>query len=85
MDDLSRWLDLVADMQCPFVKLNTEKLKFGNGGNSIEIFEKALNVLELHEEEIRRQKQKIQLLLSDYLMNKYQHEKTQKNRFIINK
>ena len=76
MKTLSEWLDLVADMDCPFIQYSMEELELGFSEKSLDVLERILDVLELHEEEIRRHRQKIQLILSEYLMKKYHYDKT---------
>lgn len=76
MRPVSEWLEVITEMECPFIQFSVEEYDLGLGENSLEILERALNILELHEEEIRRHKQKIQLLLSEHLMKKYRHKKT---------
>jgi len=77
MRSVSEWIEVIAEMDCPFIQFSVEEYDVGVSENSLEILERALNVLELHEEEIRRQKQKIQLILSEYLRKKYRQKKTQ--------
>ena len=76
MKSVNEWVDIVAEMECPFIEFSVEGYDLGLDENSLEILEKALNILELHEEEIRRHKQKIQLVMSEYLMRKYRRKKT---------
>ena len=70
-------VDVVLKLQRPFLQSSFKALEYESSENSVKMLENIVNVLELHEEEIRRHKQKIQLILSEYLMRKYRHKKTQ--------
>ena len=53
----SEWLEVFAKMECPFIQSSIEEIDLGVSENSSEILERAINVLGLHEDEIRRHKQ----------------------------
>lgn len=76
MKPLSEWLDIIQDLDCPFIQYNFDELELDE--KDLYMIERILDVLELHEKEIRRHRQKIQLLLSEYLMKKYQYKKIRK-------
>jgi hypothetical protein len=76
MKTLSEWLNLVTNMKCPYIQQNFDEIQLGFKDKNLSEIIQILDALELHEEEIRRHKQKIQLVLSEYLMKKYRYEKT---------
>jgi len=51
MRTVSEWIDVVSELECLFIEFSVEGFDQGLDDDILEMLEKAVNILELHEEE----------------------------------